>query len=230
MQAHWTHSGIDVLSIESGVRSFVFSSRGSIVVESVAGELFADAPVPRGRVLVNRAGAPPLRFRAGGAFRVMFDDAPPPSSAATFRAYAPCVVGAAGANPGAVFASAMRALSAVPRSGSPLPPPIARAWAYVEAHLAEDFDLETLSGAAGIGRFHLCRSFSRLFGLPPYRFRTQLRVARARELLAAGQGCSDVAYAAGFCDQSHFTRAFKELTGTTPGAYARVAARLAMAA
>ncbi|AKU97952.1 Transcriptional regulator, AraC family [Labilithrix luteola] len=79
-----------------------------------------------------------------------------------------------------------------------------------------------LSEAAGVERTYLCRLFQRMMGLLPYRFRTHLQVARARKLLPAGADCTEVTYALGFCDQSHLTRCFKELTGTTPGAYASV--------
>jgi transcriptional regulator GlxA family with amidase domain len=52
-----------------------------------------------------------------------------------------------------------------------------------------------------------------------------MRIVRARELLAQGLDCTEVAHAAGFADQSHLNRCFKETTGTTPGAYARACRR-----
>lgn len=49
------------------------------------------------------------------------------------------------------------------------------------------------------------------------------RVDLARRLLLGGQPAGEVATAAGFYDQSHLTRHFKRVLGTTPGRYARTA-------
>jgi AraC family transcriptional regulator len=40
-----------------------------------------------------------------------------------------------------------------------------------------------------------------------------------RELAASGAPLGDIAAAAGFCDQSHFSRLFKRYTGQTPAEY-----------
>jgi AraC-like DNA-binding protein len=44
-------------------------------------------------------------------------------------------------------------------------------------------------------------------------------VERARELLAAGEPPSAVAWATGFADQSHLTRHFRRAIGVPPGRY-----------
>ena len=64
-----------------------------------------------------------------------------------------------------------------------------------------------------------CGSFTRAFGLPPHRYLTGRRVEAARCLLLAGEPVAQVATAAGFHDQSHLTRHFTPLVGTTPGRY-----------
>jgi AraC-like DNA-binding protein len=46
-----------------------------------------------------------------------------------------------------------------------------------------------------------------------------VRVAKARDLLAAGGRPVDVAHACGFCDQSHLNRWFRAVVGITPGKY-----------
>jgi transcriptional regulator GlxA family with amidase domain len=102
---------------------------------------------------------------------------------------------------------------------------VERARNYIAANVATNFSLETLGAATCANRYDLCRRFQRQVGMPPHRFRAHLRVARARELLATGLECTKVAHEAGFCDQSHLNRAFKEHTGTTPGAYARTGER-----
>jgi len=60
-------------------------------------------------------------------------------------------------------------------------------------------------------------------GVPPYAYLVQLRVNRAQAMLCAGSSVSDVAYACGFCDQSHLNRMFKKAVGVPPGKYVRQA-------
>ncbi|WP_434095535.1 AraC family transcriptional regulator [Streptomyces goshikiensis] len=82
----------------------------------------------------------------------------------------------------------------------------------------------SLSEAAGLLQAHpahLVRSFSAAFGIAPHQYLISRRVALARRLLLDGRPAAEVAVEAGFHDQSHFTRHFKRLVGTTPGRYAR---------
>jgi AraC-like DNA-binding protein len=68
---------------------------------------------------------------------------------------------------------------------------------------------------------HLVRAFTREFGIPPHLYLTGRRVDTARHLLLAGMRPADVAHAAGFYDQSHLTRHFRRMLGTSPARYAR---------
>ncbi|MEE1750968.1 helix-turn-helix transcriptional regulator [Streptomyces sp. SP18CS02] len=68
---------------------------------------------------------------------------------------------------------------------------------------------------------HLVRSFSAAFGIAPHQYVTARRIDLARRLLLDGQPPGEVATSAGFYDQSHLTRHFKRIVGTTPGRYAR---------
>ncbi|MGW8884347.1 AraC family transcriptional regulator [Streptomyces sp. NPDC055749] len=68
---------------------------------------------------------------------------------------------------------------------------------------------------------HLVRAFSGAFGIAPHQYLTARRVDRARRLLLDGQPPGGVAAAAGFYDQSHLSRHFKRIVGTTPGGFAR---------
>jgi hypothetical protein len=63
------------------------------------------------------------------------------------------------------------------------------------------------------------RRFKRLHGLTPGQFRLLGQLQTAQELLRRGHSPLEAALAAGFYDQSHFTRLFKRLTGTSPGRY-----------
>ncbi|WP_329192547.1 MULTISPECIES: helix-turn-helix transcriptional regulator [unclassified Streptomyces] len=69
---------------------------------------------------------------------------------------------------------------------------------------------------------HLVRAFSSAFGMAPHQYVTSRRVDLARRLLLDGQPPGEVATAAGFYDQSHLTRHFKRVVGTTPGRFARL--------
>uniref|UniRef100_A0A7C4AG91 AraC family transcriptional regulator n=1 Tax=Fundidesulfovibrio putealis TaxID=270496 RepID=A0A7C4AG91_9BACT len=93
---------------------------------------------------------------------------------------------------------------------------------YLDEHFARPVPLEELARATGLSGTHLNRQFSRALGLPPHAYQVQLRVERARALLASGSGPADAALEAGFADQSHLNRHFRRLTGVTPGAYAKI--------
>jgi AraC-like DNA-binding protein len=90
---------------------------------------------------------------------------------------------------------------------------------FIEAHCTEDVSLKQLSDVANLSEFHLIRVFQKHVGVPPHKYLTQVRIERAKQMLATGQPIADVALATGFSDQSHFTRRFKALTGVTPGRY-----------
>ena len=94
-----------------------------------------------------------------------------------------------------------------------------RARDFLDAHLADDIDLATLSAAVGIGRTQLIRMFRGATGLTPHAWLTDRRVRAAQALLRAGESPGQVAAATGFFDQAHLTRAFKARLGVTPGVF-----------
>jgi len=82
--------------------------------------------------------------------------------------------------------------------------------------------LSLMDAAAQLGRSpaYLVRAFTREYGLPPHRYLTGRRVDLARRLLLDGRPPAAVATEAGFYDQSHLTRHFARMLGTTPARYA----------
>jgi AraC-like DNA-binding protein len=98
-------------------------------------------------------------------------------------------------------------------------PAVERARAYLQDRPTESVTLPEVGAIAGVTISHLVRSFSRLVGLPPKSYHAQVRLARARRLLAEGKSATWVAYECGFADQSHLSRRFKECHGVTPGAF-----------
>jgi AraC-like DNA-binding protein len=91
----------------------------------------------------------------------------------------------------------------------------------IESRYEGPLTLAELSEAAGLSRFHALRQFRARFGLPPHAYLQQLRVRRARALILAGDALAETAFAVGFADQAHMTRAFRRTLGYTPGVLSR---------
>lgn len=78
----------------------------------------------------------------------------------------------------------------------------------------------SLASAAGVHPVHLSRAFRAAYGSTPGDYLRELRIDHAKQMLAQpAPSITDVALAAGFCDQSHLTRTFRKVTGMTPGAF-----------
>ena len=100
-------------------------------------------------------------------------------------------------------------------------PAIRRARHYLDESYVRDVSLSELARACGCSPFHLARAFTAQFGLPPHAYLNNLRVIHAKRMIRAGTSLAEVAYAVGYCDQSHLNRRFKRIVGVTPSQYAR---------
>lgn len=89
--------------------------------------------------------------------------------------------------------------------------------------LSEDTEVSVRDVArdAGISPFHFIRQFDAVFGATPHRYRTQQRLERARELLAAGYSVTDTCFAVGFSSLGSFSDLFTRTIGATPSSYRR---------
>jgi AraC-like DNA-binding protein len=79
-----------------------------------------------------------------------------------------------------------------------------------------------LEAVSGLGRYELARQFRAAYGTSPYRYSLMRRLDYARRELGGGAPLAEVALAAGFADQAHFTRMFGAAFGVTPGRDARL--------
>jgi len=105
------------------------------------------------------------------------------------------------------------------RADRPVPLWLEVALALVEQHFAEPLPLAAVAKRVGVHPVHLARTFRRVYQTPFASYVRQLRVDFARRQLAGPAALSEIACAAGFCDQSHFSRCFKQHTGLTPAEY-----------
>jgi AraC-like DNA-binding protein len=84
--------------------------------------------------------------------------------------------------------------------------------------------LQGLATACGMSANSFARAFRGSTGLSPRQWLISFRIARAQEMLADSNiPLSAIALDCGFCDQSHFTRAFTQMVGKTPAIWRREA-------
>ena len=99
---------------------------------------------------------------------------------------------------------------------------LARVLDYIEANLEGDLSLDHLASIACLSRFHFARAFKAAVGQSPHRYVSSKRLEHAKTLLARGdQSLVDIALALNFSSQANFSRAFRQVTGLTPGQYRR---------
>lgn len=90
------------------------------------------------------------------------------------------------------------------------------------AEMSERLPLDRVAAACKLSASHLGKAFNASTGVPPHQWRMKARIERARVLLTESTtSLADVAGACGFADQSHFSRAFMRVVGTSPGAWRR---------
>ena len=91
---------------------------------------------------------------------------------------------------------------------------------YLETRFAEDISSERLAAYMGYSRARLFVLFREHTGLTPNDCLQRIRIRRAKEMLANGDGtAAEIAAACGFADPGYFSRVFRRYTGLTPLAF-----------
>ncbi|MDI9778946.1 AraC family transcriptional regulator [Pseudomonas putida] len=98
-------------------------------------------------------------------------------------------------------------------------PQLDAAAAFIRAHRGDPLCLADICAACGLSRAYLIRAFRQRFGLTPHGYLLDQRVQYARAQLRKGRAIAEVALEAGFADQAHLQRAFKQHLAATPGHY-----------
>jgi AraC-like DNA-binding protein len=94
-----------------------------------------------------------------------------------------------------------------------------RAADYIRDHCTQMLKLEDICEAAQLSPSYLIRSFKQHYGMTPHAFLLNRRIQFAQDQLRSGRLIADVALEAGFADQAHFQRVFKQHLAATPGQY-----------
>lgn len=97
---------------------------------------------------------------------------------------------------------------------------IRRAIEFLHCAYHQPLSVKQVAAVAGLSEFYFMRTFQAQTGLSVHQYLTQLRLVRAKALLAKGAGAAQVATDVGFYDQSHLIKYFRQHFGTTPGLFA----------
>ena len=97
---------------------------------------------------------------------------------------------------------------------------------YIDTHLDQSLAIRDLAVLVDQPAATFAHAFRSAFGQTPHQYVLSRRLARAQELLAAGDlALAEIAYACGFASQSHMTDVFRQKLGVTPGRYRKEARR-----
>jgi len=92
---------------------------------------------------------------------------------------------------------------------------------FIDKNFDTAISLDTICKEACISKFHLIRSFKKLYGVTPYQHLTFLRIKKAKELLQTNLTVSAVCYHLGFDSPTSFSGLFKKIVGKTPVEFQR---------
>ncbi|RRS00948.1 AraC family transcriptional regulator [Aquabacterium soli] len=85
----------------------------------------------------------------------------------------------------------------------------------------QDWSIERMAGLAHMSRASFCKHFLEASGQPPAQFLVLLRMRIAAQRLQAGDSIDRAAEHVGYRSYAAFSRAFKKVMGTQPGAWRR---------
>lgn len=92
--------------------------------------------------------------------------------------------------------------------------------AWLTENATENIPISEIAEQHHMTRRSFERNFAQYTGETPSKFRLNLRIEKAKKyLVESSVDISELALLCGFCDQSHFTRVFRQRLGVTPANY-----------
>jgi AraC-like DNA-binding protein len=128
--------------------------------------------------------------------------------------FAPCVpYGGSAAESGAIVPSGRA-------RGGLSPKTVRRIREYIDDHIGQRIRVELLAKLANLSVCYFVRAFKRSMSVTPHEFLIRRRVELTMRLLSkTDMPLSEIALAAGFVDQSHCARRFRQHVGMSPRDY-----------
>ena len=90
---------------------------------------------------------------------------------------------------------------------------------FIENNYEKDLKLDLLSKILLTSKYHLQRLFKKNYGITPKQYLTDLRIRKAKELLAEGVSVTETCFSVGFESLGSFSSLFKSKTGCSPIQY-----------
>lgn len=113
--------------------------------------------------------------------------------------------------------TAERLASSIPRGTGRDSAALAKAISFIEKNLSRDIGRDEAARVAGMSPSHFSRVVRHELGRTFTALVATRRIERARHLLArTDKSLVQIALDCGFCDQSHFSKAFRRLAGVAP--------------
>ncbi|WP_221799776.1 helix-turn-helix domain-containing protein [Oceanobacter mangrovi] len=104
--------------------------------------------------------------------------------------------------------------------GGLAPYQLARAKAWIEAHIDQPILLAELAALVDLSEYHFARMFKQSQGLAPHQYVMQQRLQLAQQLLQHTRlPLTDIAGRCGFSSSSHFSNRFRQTFGMAPSAF-----------
>lgn len=89
---------------------------------------------------------------------------------------------------------------------------------YFSNYLSESLTLADMAARARLSPSRFSAVFKAKFGISPHRYLMNMRIQHAQELIRkGGYSLDEIAHYLGFSDAAHFSKAYKKITGETPG-------------
>ena len=90
---------------------------------------------------------------------------------------------------------------------------------HIERYYNMDTTVEELAQMCSMSVSGLEKVFKKSFGMTPAKYRNNIRIEHAKQLLHSGYSIEETANSTGFSDRYYFSKIFKKQVGVSPGEY-----------